>query len=94
MEDIFHSWCNVDINFEFDFPVDFQRVPAEFSSFKLWRQPMNSKAVIDRLLGNKTNEAEGDHLIQPIVVYFKEAIDSASKLIAEHPKGYSRNKHH
>lgn len=94
LEDIFHNWYNVDIKFEFDFPEDFQKVPAEFSSFKLWRQPMNSKEVIDRLLGNKTNEAEGDHLIQPIMVYFKEVIHSASKLFAEHQKGYSRNKHH
>ena len=50
---------------------------------------MNSKEVMDCLLGNKPIEAEGDHLIQPIMVYFKEVIDSASKLFAEQQKGYS-----
>ena len=57
LEDIFHNWYNVDIKFEFDFPEDFQEVPAEFCSFKLWRLPMNSKEIIDSLLGNKTDEA-------------------------------------
>ena len=45
-----------------------------------------SKEVVDSRLSNKTNEAEGDHLIQPMMVNFEELIDSASKLFAEYQK--------
>lgn len=94
MEQIFQSWYIVDVDFKFDFPEEFQRVPAEFLHNKLWRRPMSSKEVIDRLLGNKSNEPEGDHLIQPIMVYFQEVVSSATELFADHQKRYSRNKHH
>ena len=94
MENIFHNWYNIDIDFEHEFPDEFQTVPVERKADQLWRKPMNSKEVIDRLIGSRPNDATGDHIIEPIMEYFEEVVLSATKQFTNIQRRYSDNKHH
>lgn len=94
MQEILHRWYNIDKDFLFDFPEHFMEVPAMESSSMYWTKPMSSKEVIERLRGEKANEAEGDHLIQPIMAYYKDVVSSTQKLLAEHKKKFNSNLHH
>ena len=94
MQEILHSWYNIDKQFVFDFPEHFIEVPAMESSSMYWKEPMSSKEVIERLRGEKANEQEGDHLIQPIMAYYKDIVSSTQKLFAKHKKKFNSNLHH
>jgi hypothetical protein len=94
MQETLHSWYKIDKGFVFDFPEHFMEVPATESSSMYWEEPMSSKEVIERLRGEKANEPEGDHLIQPIMAYYKDIVSSTQKLFAEHKKKFNSNLHH
>jgi hypothetical protein len=93
MENIFHRWYYVDAEFEHSFPDHFRVVPTANASDRLWRSGMNVKDVINRLLGKVDNDSH-DNLIQPIMVYYNDVMETATNMFADLRRRFQLNKHH
>ena len=93
MEHIIHKWYYVKEDFEHDFPDQFRVVPAANASDRLWREGMDVKDVVGRLL-EKIENTSHDNLIQPIMVYFNDVVETATKKFADLRRRLQLNKHH
>ena len=62
MEHIFHRWYYIEEDFEHDFPDQFCVVPTANISDRLWRDEMDVKDVVKRLLEKIENHSH-DNLI-------------------------------
>jgi hypothetical protein len=93
MEHIIHKWYYVKEDFEHDFPDQFRVVPAADASDRLWREGMDVKDVVGRLL-EKIENTSHDNLIQPIMVYFNDVVETATKKFADLRRRLQLNKHH
>ena len=93
MEHIIHKWYYVKEDFEHDFPDQFRVVPAANASDRLWRERMDVKDVVGRLL-EKIENTSHDNLIQPIMVYFNDVVETATKKFADLRRRLQLNKHH
>jgi hypothetical protein len=80
-------------DFEHDIPDQFRVVPAANASDRLLREGMDVKDVVGRLL-EKIENTSHDNLIQPIMVYFNDVVETATKKFADLRRRLQLNKHH
>jgi hypothetical protein len=87
------SWYYIKEDFEHDFPDQFCVVPTANVSDRLWRDGMNVKDVVGRLLEKIENNSH-DNLIPPIMGYFNDVMETATKTFAGLRRRLQLNKHH
>ncbi len=93
MEHIFHSWYYIKEDFEHAFPDQFCVVPTANVSDRLWRDGMDFKDVVGRLLEKIENNSH-DNLIPPIMGYSNDVVETATKKFADPRRRLQLNKHH
>jgi hypothetical protein len=90
---IIHRWYYVPESFKHDFPQSFRTVPSINDSDRIWRTGKDVKDVIGRLLGQISNDTD-DNLIPPIMGYFEDIVDMATKQFVDIKRRFNLNEHH
>ena len=93
MQNIIHRWYYVPESFKHDFPQSFRTVPSINDSDRIWRTGKDVKDVIGRLLGKISNDTD-DNLIPPIMGYFEDIVDMATKQFVDIKRRFNLNGHH
>ena len=93
LQSIFHKWYFVPDSFTHDFPQAFRTVPSINDSDRIWRTGKDVNDVIGRLLGKISNDTD-DNLIPPIMGYFEDIVDTATKQFVDIKRRFVLNEHH
>ena len=93
LQSIFHKWYFVPDSFTHDFPQAFRTVPSINDSDRIWRTGKDVNDVIGRLLCKISNDTD-DNLIPPIMGYFEDIVDTATKQFVDIKRRFVLNEHH
>jgi hypothetical protein len=79
---VLNKGYNRNIQFTFEFPENFKKVPATSANEKIWLKDMDYKNVARRFI--EIEEKTGQDQLPPTIIqYYKDIVDFASNKFAE-----------